>query len=96
MASCKTFVVWPADAAGKAKKPHEVSLKLNACMLKPMVGRAELYPKLIAVSELQPMLMGLAAHLNVSELHSLFFKRFGLLLLFIFAPESLLEKRKYI
>ena len=79
LCSSKAFVVWPADEAGKSKKPNEVSLKLHLCMLKPLVGRAEKQPKLIHISTLEPLLKDLAAEVKVSKL--LYCLWFGLLLL---------------
>ena len=49
----KSFLVWPADGG---KKGTSMALKLNKGVLLPLVGRAELEPKLIAVPHLEPML----------------------------------------
>ena len=68
MASSRTFVIWPADEAGKSKKPSVPSLRLNTCVLEPLVGRAEIAPKLIAVDVLEAMLISLKGELQVFRL----------------------------
>ena len=73
MASAKAFVIWPADEAGKAKKPSVSSLRLNTCVLQPLVGRAEIAPKLIAIDALEPMLITLKQELEVFRLTSAMF-----------------------
>ena len=67
LASARTFCIWPSDDAGK-KKPNEVALKLNTCMLLPLVGRAEVCPKIIAVDVLEPLLLQLRDDLQVSSM----------------------------
>ena len=64
LAMARTFVIWPSDDAGK-KKPNEVALKLNISMLLPLVGRAEVCPKVIAVDVLEPLLLQLRDDVQV-------------------------------
>ena len=73
MASSRTFVIWPADEAGKLKKPNVPSLRLNTCVLQPLVGRAEMAPKLIAVDVLEGMLISLKGELKAFWLTSAMF-----------------------
>lgn len=73
LASARTFVIWPSDDSGKKKKPNEVALKLNTCMLLPLVGRAEVCPKIIAVDVLEPLLLQLRDDLQVSSMRFIFF-----------------------
>ena len=62
----KRFVIWPADDSGKKQRSSSMAVKLNKCLLLPLVGRAELEPKLISVDVLELLLMDLREDWEVS------------------------------
>ena len=64
--SQKFFVLWPSDANGLDKKTSQLAIKLNKCLLRALVGRAELCPTVMLVDELQPLLEKLSSEWNVA------------------------------
>ena len=64
--SQKFFALWPADSAGKEKRTSSLAVRLNKCLLLPLVGRAEEVPCILNVGELQPLLEHLAASWSVA------------------------------
>lgn len=62
----KAFLVWPANGEGKDKRATSMAIKLNKLILKPLVGRADIEPKLGGVPVLQPLLQSLVSAWSVS------------------------------
>ena len=62
------FVLWPDDESGKKKKTSSLAVKLNRCLMMPLVGRAEVCPKLLHVDELVPVLLQLQEEWKVAWL----------------------------
>lgn len=62
----KAFLIWPANGEGKDKRPTSMAIKLNKLILKPLVGRADIEPKLGGVPVLQPLLESLKSAWSVS------------------------------
>ena len=87
--SQKFFVLWPSDANGLDKKTSQLAIKLNKCLLRALVGRAELCPTVMLVDELQPLLEKLSSEWNVAwsvldNLYKIFC--FWVFFLFFFNP----------